>query len=66
MVSIDVSNRGKRWSETDSERLKTLYGKNHRLRRDSRKINTATSEGRRALHVFFLLKLDNKKKDFLP
>ena len=27
MVSLDVSNRGKRWSETDSERLKTLYGK---------------------------------------
>ncbi len=25
MESIDVSNRGKRWSETDSERLKTLY-----------------------------------------
>ena len=25
MTTIDVSNRGKRWSETDSERLKTLY-----------------------------------------
>ena len=25
MATIDVSNRGKRWSETDSERLKTLY-----------------------------------------
>lgn len=27
MAEIDVSNRGKRWSETDSERLKTLYCK---------------------------------------
>ena len=27
MEDFDVSNRGKRWSETDSERLKTLYCK---------------------------------------
>ena len=27
MVSLDVSNRGKRWSAADSERLKTLYVK---------------------------------------
>ncbi len=25
MSAIDVSNRGKRWSKTDSDRLKTLY-----------------------------------------
>ncbi len=25
MTAIDVSNRGKRWSKTDSDRLKTLY-----------------------------------------
>ena len=29
MATIDVSNRGKRWSETDSERLKTLYRQAH-------------------------------------
>jgi len=27
MEEIDVSNRGKRWSEIDSKRLKTLYSK---------------------------------------
>ncbi len=43
MDTIDVSNRGKRWSETDSERLKTLYGKGRRpaARRAERSLEEA-------------------------